>query len=63
MQRLFDPGFTTKAVVGTGLGLPLCLKIIENHKGRIEVESEPGQGATFRIILPAMQGARGKSNG
>jgi signal transduction histidine kinase len=51
-QRLFDPFLTTKPA-GTGLGLALAHKIIEAHKGRIEVESEPGKGTTFRILLPA----------
>ena len=53
-NRIFDPGFTTKGVkVGVGLGLAICHQIVvEEHKGRIEVESEIGQGTTFSISLP-----------
>ncbi|SFC49878.1 His Kinase A (phospho-acceptor) domain-containing protein [Pseudoalteromonas denitrificans DSM 6059] len=52
-QRLFDPFFTTKSVgVGTGLGLSISYKIIEAHRGYVEVESEIGKGTCFKISLP-----------
>src|SRR5437016_7041681 len=56
--RLFEPFFTTKPPgVGTGLGLPLCRGIIEEHGGSISVESQPGQGTVFRVALPVPAGA------
>jgi signal transduction histidine kinase len=53
MRKIFDSGFTTKGVgIGTGLGLSICRKIIQDHRGRIAVESEVGHGTTFTITLP-----------
>ena len=57
LERIFDPGFTTKGLkVGLGLGLPICDRIIRDHRGRIEVVSRPGQGSTFTVYLPVRAG-------
>lgn len=54
LPYIFDPFFSTKKEVhGVGLGLSLVYGIITEHQGRIEVESQPGQGSTFRIHLPS----------
>lgn len=53
MKRIFEPFYTTKEIgKGTGLGLSISYGIIQNHKGRIAVKSEPGQGSEFTIYLP-----------
>jgi signal transduction histidine kinase len=58
LKRIFEPFFSTKVgpdpsgLGGAGLGLAVCRDIIEAHHGRIRVESKPGQGATFTLILP-----------
>jgi two-component system sensor histidine kinase HydH len=51
LKRVFDPYFTTKPS-GTGLGLAIVHKIIEAHQGNIKVESTPGKGTVFSIVLP-----------
>ena len=53
IRKIFDPFFTTKSSQGgTGLGLYVGHNLVESLKGRIEVESEPVMGSTFRVILP-----------
>jgi signal transduction histidine kinase/ActR/RegA family two-component response regulator len=57
VSRIFDPFYTTKAAgVGTGLGLAVVHGILRTHGGHVLVESRPGQGATFRLLLPPMGG-------
>jgi two-component system, NtrC family, sensor histidine kinase HydH len=51
LDKLFIPFFTTSPS-GTGLGLPICQKIIQAHQGRIEVESSPGEYSRFSVFLP-----------
>ena len=53
MDRVGEPFFTTKES-GTGLGLSVCLKIIQHHGGTLSIESEEGQGSTFEIKLPRL---------
>jgi signal transduction histidine kinase len=51
-KRVFTPFFSTKEKMGTGMGLAVVSRIVQSHEGEVFVESEPGQGATFRVSLP-----------
>ena len=54
LQKIFDPFFTSKSE-GTGMGLSVAHGIIQEHRGVIEVESEPEKGTTFYIYLPVLK--------
>jgi signal transduction histidine kinase len=55
VRRIFEPYFSTKDS-GTGLGLPIARRAIEEHGGSIEVSSRPGIGTTMRVVLPLDRG-------
>jgi len=54
MENIFTPFFTTKPK-GTGLGLAICHKIVSEHRGMIKIDSEPGKGSTFTVLLPLIR--------
>jgi len=60
--KIFTPFFTTKSKSGTGLGLPICSRMINAHNGKIDVESEPNKGTVFKIALPINFNNRSKEN-
>jgi signal transduction histidine kinase len=63
MAKIFEPYFTTKqAKSGTGLGLYITKKVIEDHQGSIKVESTPEAGTTFTLRLPLLHDHSGKSD-
>ncbi|HXG27743.1 MAG TPA: DAHL domain-containing protein [Nevskiales bacterium] len=58
MDKIFEPFFTTKEVgKGTGLGLSIVYQIVQEHRGRIDVQSQPGKGSRFTVTLPVQQQA------
>ena len=64
LKKVFSPFFTTKPVgKGTGLGLSVCYGIVDGMGGTMTVESEPGKGTQFKILLPAVSPPSGKHNG
>jgi len=60
-RKIFDGFYSTKGNQGTGLGLQITRKIVQEHRGDISVETEPGQGSTFRISLPIRQAGASES--
>ena len=52
--KIFDAYYSTRPG-GTGLGLPTCRRIIEEHDGHIELHSEPGKGSNFTVVLPTLK--------
>jgi signal transduction histidine kinase len=59
LERLFEPFFTTKPN-GTGLGLPITRRIVQEHSGMIHVASEPNCGTVFTLLLPVVESAAGR---
>jgi signal transduction histidine kinase len=55
LSKVFYPFYTTKER-GTGLGLSIAYRIVEEHQGRLTIQSTPGIGTTFEIILPKAYG-------
>jgi len=60
LEKIWEPFFTTKPEgKGTGLGMAICRRIVEEHGGTIQIESEPGRGTTARMLFPATANAVG----
>ena len=63
-RRIFEPLFTTKAAgAGTGLGLAVVKRVVEEHAGVIDLRSVPGLGTTFRLCFPSREHAEGATAG
>lgn len=58
LTKIFQPFFSAKKGKGIGLGLSICDRIIQNHGGKITVESTPGKGTTFAVHLPLQYTSR-----
>jgi PAS domain S-box-containing protein len=58
-KRVFEPFFSTKGEKGTGLGLAMVHGVVEQHDGRVTLESQVGKGTTFRMLFPAAAGRAG----
>ena len=52
-EKIFTPFESGKNKFGTGLGMPIAKQVIDQHNGRIEIESEIDKGTTFKVFLPA----------
>jgi two-component system, NtrC family, sensor kinase len=64
LSQIFEPFFSTKTRGhGVGLGLSMVYGIVRDHRGEVEVESQPGQGAVFRVHLPALEGSEAGKEG
>lgn len=62
-QRCLEPFFSTKGELGTGLGLSMVYGIVDRHRGKLEIQSAVGQGTTFIIRLPLVEGSAGLNSG
>jgi CheY-like chemotaxis protein len=61
LPRIFDPFFTTKRTSGMGLGLSISHGTVKSLGGELRVETTPGKGTSFKVLLPAAKGYRGRS--